>query len=140
MYARNPHGIYTDDADAAEKLVAKIERLEAQRENAKQRNAAFRKEHKAELKAEPSAYQRDRMMPFPSYVGKNLTGQISQAKARLANLPAAKAQLEAGREIVARYGGRCEDCGDVIEKGDRINYSATGCRCVECAPSLAVAA
>ena len=43
--------IYDDDPDAIEQLRARIARLEAERDAAKTANAAYRKEHKAELKA-----------------------------------------------------------------------------------------
>ena len=43
--------IYDDDPDAVEQLRERIARLEAERDAAKARNAAYRKEHKAELEA-----------------------------------------------------------------------------------------
>ena len=43
--------IYDDDPDAIEQLRARITRLEAERDEAKAKNAAYRREHKAELAA-----------------------------------------------------------------------------------------
>jgi Domain of unknown function (DUF3560) len=81
------HAIYSDDPDAVEKLAAKLAKLEAQRENAKQRNAEYWREHKAE-KRTMTTYQRDRAQPFPSYYGSNLSGLISTTRKRLALLEA----------------------------------------------------
>lgn len=80
------HAIYSDDADAVERLREKIASLEARREAMKQRNAEYRKAHKAELKALSSAYQRDRAMPHQAYELQNLGGNISRARKRLAQL------------------------------------------------------
>jgi BMFP domain-containing protein YqiC len=139
---RMTSAIFTEQENAAELLEQKIATLEAQRAHVKQANAAFRKEHRAEL-AELSAYGRDRALPYPSYVGKNLTGLIVSTRKRLAELPAAKERLETGRTIVAKYNGRCVECGYGLQRGETINYSRTiGARCVECAEGveLAVAA
>ncbi len=80
------NAIYSDDPDAIQRLTEKILLLEDRRETMKTRNAAFRQSHKAELKAEPSAYQRDQMMPFRAYEGQNLSGNIARLRARLAGL------------------------------------------------------
>lgn len=121
--------IYTDDADAAERLTAKIASMEAERERMKAANAAYRKDHRAALKA-MSAYERGQAVPFPSYSITNLGGNISRAKARLAGLDRARARQQTDRVIVARRSGRCADCGAAIEVGDRIRYSrANGARC-----------
>jgi hypothetical protein len=77
------HAIYSDDADAIERLTEKIARLEAEREAMKTANAAFRKVAKDKLKAEPSAYQRDLMMPHQGYESQNLSGNISRLRNRL---------------------------------------------------------
>lgn len=87
--------IYDDDPDAVEQLRARITRLEAERDTAKAVNAAYRREHKAELKAMESAYQRDQAMPYPGYHFTNLSGNLSRQRARLARLErAAKAEEE----------------------------------------------
>jgi hypothetical protein len=78
--------IYEDDPDAVEQLRARITRLEAERDKAKAVNAAYRKEHRAELKAMESAYERDQAMPYPGYHFQNLSGNLSRQRARLARL------------------------------------------------------
>jgi hypothetical protein len=82
---RRGEAIYSDDADALPKLRAKVARLEAERANAKQRNAEYRKAHRAELKA-MTAYQRDMVMPFRAYVGQNLSGLITTTRKRIEQL------------------------------------------------------
>ena len=77
--------IYDDDPDAIEQLRARIARLEAERDAAKAANAAYRKEHKAEL-AKLSPYGRNQAMPYPSYHFQNLSGNLSRQRARLARL------------------------------------------------------
>ena len=83
------HAIYRDDPDAIERLTEKIAGLEAKREQIKAKNAAFRKAHKAELAAMPSAYERDQAMPHQAYELQNLGGNISRERERLADLQAA---------------------------------------------------
>lgn len=87
--AQAAHAIYSDDPDAVEALTAKIARLEARREQMKQRNAEFRKAHRAELKA-MTAYQRDQAMPHRGYELTNLSGNLSRLRARLASLEATR--------------------------------------------------
>jgi hypothetical protein len=82
--------IYSDDPDAIEKLRTKLAKLEAERDNAKQRNAEYWREHKAEKKS-LSAYQRDQAQPFRSYVGRNLSGLISSTRKRLTQLETSEA-------------------------------------------------
>jgi hypothetical protein len=89
--------IYDDDPDAIEQLRARITRLEAERDAAKAANTAYRKEHKAELAAMDSAYQRNQAMPYPSYHFQNLSGNLSRQRQRLARLERA-AQAEKGNE------------------------------------------
>jgi hypothetical protein len=78
--------VYDDDPDAVEQLRARITRLEAERDAAKAANAAYRKEHKAELAAMDSAYERNQVMPYPGYHFQNLSGNLSRQRARLARL------------------------------------------------------
>lgn len=85
--------IYDDDPDAIEQLRARIAKLEAERDNGKARNAAYRKEHKAELKA-MSAYDRGQAMPFPGYFFQNLSGNLSRQRARLARMERAAQAAE----------------------------------------------
>jgi phage shock protein A len=80
------NSIYDDDPDAVEQLRAKIARLEAERDAAKAVNAAYRKQHKAELAAIDSAFLRNQAMPYPSYHFQNLSGNLSRQRARLARL------------------------------------------------------
>jgi len=77
--------IYSDDPDAIERLTEKLARLEAEREQVKFENAAFRKTHRAELKL-LTPYQRDQAMPHRAYVGTNLSGVISNTRKRLEGL------------------------------------------------------
>ena len=77
--------IYDDDPDAVEQLRARIARLEAERDAAKAVNAAYRKEHKAELAA-MGPYERNQAMPYPGYHFENLSGNLSRQRARLARL------------------------------------------------------
>ena len=80
------HAIYSDDPDAIERLAEKIAALEAKREHIKTANAAFRKSHKAELAAEQNSYLRNCMMPFQSFEGQNLSGNLTRLRTRLAHL------------------------------------------------------
>ncbi len=80
--AQAAKAIYSDDPDAIEALRTRIAALEAEREQIKADNAAFRAAHKAELKA-MSAYQRDHAMPHRGYVLTNLTGNITRNRQRL---------------------------------------------------------
>jgi hypothetical protein len=78
--------IYDDDPDAIGQLRERIARLEAERDEAKAVNAAWRKEHKAELAAMDSAFLRNQAMPYPSYHFQNLSGNLSRQRARLTRL------------------------------------------------------
>jgi hypothetical protein len=77
--------IYSDDPDAIEQLTKRVAELEAERDKVKADNAAFRKEHRAELKT-MTAYQRDMAMPHRGYVTTNLTANIARNKKRLEEL------------------------------------------------------
>lgn len=94
--------IYEDDPDAVEQLRARITRLEAERDAAKQVNAAYRKSHKAELAA-MSAFERDQSMPYSGYHFQNLSGNLSRQRARLARLERASmtAASAAAEEVEA---------------------------------------
>lgn len=124
--------IYSDDPDAPERLRERIAELEAEREEKKARNRAFRKEHAGELKA-MSAYQRSQAVPHPSYELQNLGGNIGRQKARLAQLEREQTHGPRDRLISARYAGECADCGAPIERGQLIRFNRTnGARCAEC--------
>lgn len=77
--------IYDDDPDAIEQLRARIARLEAERDAAKAANAAYRREHKAEL-AKMTPYQRGQAVPYPGYHFQNLSGNLTRQRQRLARL------------------------------------------------------
>lgn len=83
--------VYDDDPDAIEQLRARIARLETEREEAKAANAAYRREHRAELKS-MTPYQRGQAVPYPGYHFQNLSGNLSRQRARLARLEAAAAR------------------------------------------------
>jgi hypothetical protein len=126
--AATDRAIYDDDPDARERLTAKIERLEAQREQIKAENAAYRKAHGADLRA-LTPYQRDHAMPHRSYELTNLGGVIRNTRERLENLDRGPVD----RIINARYDSACETCGAKLVKGTAIRYSrAQGARCVAC--------
>lgn len=118
--------IYDDDPDAVERLRERIAALEAERDRRKQANAAFRKEHKAELAA-MHPYDRHQAIPFPSYNLSNLTGNIGRLRKRLTALSAP----ETGRWLQAKYEGECRACGAATNPGDRIMYFRRT-RSVEC--------
>lgn len=105
--------IYSDDADALERLAEKVTKLERQRDAMKAANAEYKKVHKAELKAEPSTFLRNRMLPFPSYAITNIGATIRTAQKRLAELQ----QPETGRRLTVKWAGECRTCGETIEPG-----------------------
>ena len=119
--------IYRDDPDEVERLEEKLAKLEAQREQRKQANADYRREHRAELKA-MSAYERHQAVPFPSYSISNLGGQITTTRKRVDEAKRRRAALDGegsrgfARTMLARYGGPCAKCGETIEKGDQIHW------------------
>lgn len=118
--------IYSDDPDAIEALEAKVARLEAERDGVNARNAAYRKEHRAELKA-MSAYERSQAVPFPPYHVQNLGGNITRTRKRLEQLKREATMKESGdrgygRPMESRYAGSCPECGGTIEKGSAIVY------------------
>lgn len=83
------HAIYSDDEDACERLQERIAELSAKRDRMKAENAAFRKEHREQLKGK-SVYERDCAIPHASFTLSNLSANINRQKKRLA-------ALEAGR-------------------------------------------
>jgi predicted RNase H-like nuclease (RuvC/YqgF family) len=131
--AQTDQAIYTDDEDAAERLTEKIATLEAKRDEMKARNAAFKKEHKAELKAETNSYLRQQMMPFPSYRLTNLGATIRTAKKRLEQIQREAITGPTDRFITARWNSDCAECGAALSKGDLIRYNrSAGARCADC--------
>ena len=77
--------IYSDDPDAIPALEARIAKLEAQREQIKAENAAYRKEHGAELKG-LGVYEREQKMPHAGWELSNLSGNIARNRQRLARM------------------------------------------------------
>lgn len=123
--AQAKRAIYDDDPDALDRLREKLAGLEAKRENAKQRNAAYRKEHRAEL-AKMTTYERGQAMPFPSYYGQNLSGQITTTRKRIATLEARAARTGTTAKppyrLALKYGGPCRDCGRTLDAGTTHYY------------------
>jgi hypothetical protein len=89
------NSIYDDDPDAIERLKERIAGREAAREAMKKRNAAYRKEHRAELKA-LTPYGRSQAVPHPGWELTNLGGSISRDKKRLARLERQRAEAAEG--------------------------------------------
>lgn len=89
--------IYSDDPDAVEALEARIVKLEAQREQIKADNTAFRKAHKAELAA-LTVYGRDQIMPHAGYELTNLSGNIKRNKDRLVVVKRQQARTQAAAD------------------------------------------
>ena len=76
-----------------------------------------------------SAYERDMAQPVRSYVGTNLSGNISRLRKRLEQL----SRPPVDRIILARFESECADCGATLSKGQTIRYSKqAGARCMEC--------
>jgi hypothetical protein len=135
--AQADNAIYDDDPDAIQRLSDKIARLEAERDQMKATNAAYRKEHRAELAA-MSPYDRSQAIPFPGYALQNLGGNLTRTRQRLARLQREKETGPRDRVITAKYGGTCADCGAKIERGQTIRYNRTqGARCAPACPTEA---
>jgi len=98
--------IYDDDPEAIERLEARIAAREAERAEMVEANAAFRREHRAALKA-MSPYERSQAVPHPSYQISNLAGSIKRDRDRLVAVKrqqARREQAEASESGVAvRY-------------------------------------
>ena len=86
--------IYDDDPDALERLEERVAALEAERDRRKAANAAYRKDHKDELKA-MTGYERAHAIPFPSYSLTNLGGRIKTARDRIPVIKARQARAAA---------------------------------------------
>lgn len=131
--------IYSDDADAIERLQEKIEGLEAERDEMKRLNALFRKGGREAL-SEKIRVGWDRLVkccpyekvPFPAYALSNSGAEIRRCKKRIENLKSASAPTSF-REIVARFDS-VGTCGHAISKGDRIGWQRTirETRCADC--------
>ncbi len=118
--------IYSDDVDAVERLEERIEELSAKRDRMKAENAAYRAEHKAELKA-MNAYDRDVAIPHASFTLTNLGTNINRNRKRLEQLKREAAIVATGsrgrgRPMVSRFASDCAECGNKIDKGAEIIY------------------
>lgn len=91
------NSIYSDDDDAIERLQERIVERTATRDAMKARNAAYRKEHRAELKL-LSRYDQHQAMPFASFEITNLTADIRRNQQRLEQLTT-EARREAERAV-----------------------------------------
>jgi hypothetical protein len=143
--AQAERAIYSDDADAPERLRERIAELEAERERVKTYNASARKtpankpgdlsiltEAEREDLLRSISVGFDRAGAFPAYKLTNLGGNIARLRKRLEGLGTER-ETPRERTITARYSGTCADCGATIERGDTIRYSrANGARCAEC--------
>ena len=89
--------IYDDDPDAIERLEERIAALEARRAQMTADNAAFRAEHRAELKA-MTAYQRSQAVPHAAYELSNLSGNLKRNRDRLTVIRAQQARAAHAEE------------------------------------------
>ncbi len=112
--------IYSDDVDAVERLEERIAELTAKRDGFKAQNDAFRKEHRAELKA-LSVYGRDQAVPHPSWEVTNLSANIRRLQDRLV-VVSRPPEAEHGRYLEVRYQGVCRVCGCTLERGATALY------------------
>lgn len=147
--AQAARSIYSDDADAVERLREKLAALEAKRERIKAFNASCRKAAKQggvgdtslldeadrrELAgtAKAAPYMLGAGGQMPRYKLTNLGGVITSTRKRLAQLERNGGKPR-DRVITARFGSDCTGCGAAIEKGDTIRFNrADGARCREC--------
>jgi hypothetical protein len=127
--------IYSDDADAIERLTEKIAGLEAERERIKAYNKSCRSAGGADLslltEAERenlasvrrvAAWQVGARGEFPAYHLSNLGGNITRQRKRLAQLESAGSRPVVARSMFARFSSVCGGCGERIEKGAAIRY------------------
>jgi hypothetical protein len=85
LVGHHSEGRHRRAIEKIERLLGKLERLEAKRERMKAANAAYRKEHRDELKT-MSAYGRNQAVPFPSYSISNIGGVITSTRQRIERL------------------------------------------------------
>lgn len=103
--AQLARSIFDDDADAVERLEARLAELEAKR---------------TEYKAQGRGV-------LPAYVLRNLGAEIRRNRERLEQVKRQKAAEAAGvrvggRVMVSRFSSSCAECGSEIEKGSPITY------------------
>lgn len=126
------HAIYTDDADAPERLREKIATLSAERDRWTAYNKACRKAKRATAEALELLDERQRaevaslarigfLRPdggVPPYQLSNLGATIRTAEKRLE-------WIERGAEklLTTRYAGECSACGEAVPVGVTVAYS-----------------
>jgi len=126
--------IYSDDADAVERLQEKIAALKQRRETMKAANAVYRKAHRTELAALPGAYHRDQAMPHWAYELQNLSGNIGRSRDRLKRLQSEHEHGPALRGLYVKWAGTCVGCGASIEAGAFAYYRKPDLFCLmDCA-------
>lgn len=108
--------IYDDDPDAVERLTERIANLEAQRDQHKAENTAYRKEHAAELKAMTS-YGRRMALPHP--FSSNQAAEIRRNKQRLERLTGTTPATPERRD--------CPHCGSSDTRWFRRRFECWGC-------------
>lgn len=130
--------IYSDDADAAERLAERIAELEAERDRVKRYNATARTgepdysilsdDLRATMISMARAGQLRDDRAIPRYHLANLSADIRRNKQRLEALRAAADPVDPKplRVIEARRDGECERCGEAIEAGQYIGKYADG--------------
>jgi hypothetical protein len=137
--AQLSRSIYSDDADAVERLEEKIAELEGERDRIKAYNMSCRRgardvslldeEQQEELASVARAcpYQIRDNGAAPAYWSSNLSGNIRRNRERLEQIKRDNATRDAGgrgrgREMFSRFSSTCADCGGTIEKDSRIVY------------------
>lgn len=124
--------IFSDDADAVDKLTAKVAGLEAQRDRVKAYNVSCR--NGAPDESLLSEAQRRGLLTLsrvghlgkngavPSYELTNLGANIRRNRERLEQIQRDKAAQASGdrgrgKPMLSRYAGECPNCGEAIERG-----------------------
>jgi hypothetical protein len=129
--------VFSDDADAVERLQAQIVELEAERDRIKAYNQSCRK-------GAPDASvlddkQRDEVLSlarigflkadgqFPGYALSNLGATIRQKKQRVEQITRDRERVATGdrgrgKSMLSRYTSTCAECGEPIKSGDAIMW------------------
>lgn len=131
--------IFSDDADAPERLAERIAELEAERDRIKAYNASCRRgardvslldakqQEDLATVARVQSYALGSRGEFPAYALQNLGGNIRRNRQRLEEITRTREMVAAGdrgrgREMVSRFASSCADCGGEIAKGSPIVY------------------
>ena len=133
--------IYSDDHDAVDRLKERIAALEAQRERVKAINAAGRKGKTDSIQPPLTDDERDELArgarfsdgtagTYPAYVIRNLGGNITRQRERLKSLEHQAIHGKPWKYLYAvKYGGKCCQCGKVIEQGATALYREGELKC-----------